>query len=95
MPPVGMPRPDAGDLRRRQRRYLETELDRAGRAPNRIPGDLPNLHRLTRTEYQNAIRDLLGLDDLPKEMDYSSLLPADNASSGFDNLADLLFVSPS
>ena len=73
--------------------YLETELDRAAAAkPN--PGKLPLLHRLTRTEYKNAIRDLLALDALPKEMDYRLLLPADNASSGFDNIADLLFVSP-
>src|SRR6185437_14111466 len=46
-------------------------------------------------EYENSIRDLLALDALPKEMDYSELLPADNSSSGFDNIADLLFVSPS
>ena len=58
------------------------------------PGKLPLLHRLSRTEYENAIRDLLALDALPKEMDYSLLLPPDNASSGFDNIADLLFVSP-
>src|SRR5207237_10466598 len=49
---------------------------------------------LTRTEYKNAIRDLLALDDLPKEMDFTLLLPADNAASGFDNIADLLYVSP-
>ena len=59
------------------------------------PGDLPHLNRLTRTEYQNAVRDLLGVDHLPKEMDYSLLLPADNSSSEFDNIADLLFISPS
>jgi hypothetical protein len=41
-----------------------------------------------------VIRDLLALPDLPKEFDYATLLPADNASSGFDNLADTLFVSP-
>ena len=52
------------------------------------------MHRLSRTEYQNAIRDLLALDALPKEIDYSLLLPPDNSSSGFDNIADLLFVSP-
>ena len=55
---------------------------------------MPLLHRLTRTEYQNAVRDLLALEWLPKEMDYSLLLPPDNTSSGFDNIADLLFVSP-
>ena len=92
MPPVPMPRPDAATYDR-VATYLETELDRAAAAkPN--PGDLPNLHRLTRTEYRNAIRDLLALDNLPKEMDYTLLLPADNASSGFDNIADLLYVSP-
>ena len=92
MPPPGLPRPDpvtydalAG--------YLETELDRAAAAkPN--PGKLPLLHRLSRTEYQNAVRDLLAVESLPKEMDYSLLLPPDNSNSGFDNLADLLFVSP-
>ena len=73
--------------------YLETELDRAAAAkPN--PGELPNLHRLTRTEYRNAIRDLLALDNLPKEMDFTLLLPADNSASGFDNIADLLYMSP-
>ena len=92
MPPVPMPRPDAATYDR-VASYLETELDRAAAAkPN--PGDLPNLHRLTRTEYRNAIRDLLALDDLPKEMDFTLLLPADNGSSGFDNIADLLYVSP-
>jgi hypothetical protein len=92
MPPVGMPRPDA-DTYNKTASYLETALDREAVAtPN--PGDLPSLHRLTRTEYKNAIRDLVGLDNLPKEMDYTLLLPADNASSGFDNIADLLYVSP-
>lgn len=92
MPPVGASRPDAKtyDL---VATYLETELDRTATAkPN--PGTLPLLHRLSRTEYQNSIRDLLGIDALPKEMDYNLLLPADNISSGFDNIADLLFVSP-
>jgi mono/diheme cytochrome c family protein len=92
MPPAGAPRPDqpaydavAG--------FLEGELDRAAAAkPN--PGVLPLLHRLSRTEYEHAVRDLLAIDNLPREMDYSLLLPSDNVSSGFDNIADLLFVSP-
>jgi mono/diheme cytochrome c family protein len=92
MPPVGNPRPDAAAYGQ-FRTYLETELDRAA-AANPNPGELPNLHRLTRTEYRNAIRDLLGLDNLPKEMDFGLLLPADNSASGFDNIADLLYVSP-
>jgi hypothetical protein len=92
MPPAGAPRPDRATYDSTAA-YLETELDRAAvTKPN--PGSLPLLHRLTRTEYQNAIRDLLAVDALPKEMDYSLLLPADNASSGFDNISDLLFVSP-
>ena len=93
MPPVGRPRPDEatyGEVIG----WLEAELDRAAvNAPN--PGRRPALHRLSRTEYQNAVRDLLALDNLPKEFDVSTLLPADNVTSGFDNLAELLFVSPS
>ena len=93
MPPVGRPRPDEatyGEVID----WLEAELDRAAAdAPN--PGRRPALHRLSRTEYQNAVRDLLALDNLPKEFDVSTLLPADNVTSGFDNLAELLFVSPS
>ena len=73
--------------------YLERALDDAAEAaPN--PGALPQLHRLTRTEYRNTIRDLLGIENLPAELDYELLLPADNSSSGFDNIAELLFVSP-
>jgi hypothetical protein len=92
MPPAGMPRPDQAAYNSTAE-FLETGLDRAA-ADKPNPGKLPLLHRLSRTEYQNAIRDLLALDALPKEMDYSLLLPPDNNSSGFDNLADLLFVSP-
>src|ERR1700677_831909 len=52
MPPVGNPRPDDATYQQ-FRPYLETELDRAAAAqPN--PGELPNLHRLSRTEYRNA-----------------------------------------
>ncbi len=73
--------------------FLERELDAAAsERPN--AGDVPLFRRLTRTEYENAIRDLLALEHLPAELDFELLLPADNASSGFDNIADLLFVSP-
>ena len=93
MPPVGRPRP-AEATYGEVIGWLEEELDRAAAAaPN--PGRRPALHRLSRTEYQNAVRDLLALEDLPKEFDVSTLLPADNVTSGFDNLAELLFVSPS
>jgi mono/diheme cytochrome c family protein len=91
MPPAGMPRPDQA-VYDSLGAWLETELDRAvAAAPN--PGRVPAFQRLTRTEYQNAIRDLLALDDLPKSMEIALLLPADNSSSGFDNLRELLFVS--
>lgn len=92
MPPPDNPRPSEAQYTR-VAAYLESALDRAAaEAPNL--GSMPQLHRLTRTEYRNTIRDLLALADLPAEMDYELLLPADNASSGFDNIADLLFVSP-
>ena len=57
-------------------------------APILIPG-APALHRLNRNEYRNSIRDLLGLD-----VDVASLLPPDDMSHGFDNMADVLRVSP-
>ena len=92
MPPAGAPRPGQAESDALAA-YLEASIDRdALTAPN--PGKLPLVHRLSRTEYQNAIRDLLAIEALPKEIDYPLLLPADNSSSGFDNLADLLFVSP-
>ena len=92
MPPPGRPRADE-DAYNSVASWLETELDQAAAAaPN--PGRSHALHRLSRTEYQNAIRDLLALEHLPRELDVALLLPADNAASGFDNLAELLFVSP-
>src|SRR4029079_19176193 len=67
---------------------LETALSREAVArPN--PGRA-SLHRLNRTEYGNVIRDLLDL-----EIDATALLPADDESYGFDNIADVLKVSPS
>jgi mono/diheme cytochrome c family protein len=86
MPPAMLPRPDkaaaAGVVS-----WLETELDRAAlEHPN--PGR-PTLQRLNRSEYHNAIRDLLALD-----IDAASLLPADSAGYGFDNNADALTLSP-
>ena len=91
MPPAGRPRPDASTYDA-VASHLEAKLDAvAAIRPN--PGRLPLFHRLTRTEYKNSIRDLLGLVDLSKDVDLDLLLPADNSSSGFDNIADLLFVS--
>ena len=91
MPPAGSLRPDEATYEA-VASQLERDLDRLAAArPN--PGTLPAFRRLTRTEYRNAIRDLLALDELPKAVDLEALLPADNSSTGFDNLADLLFVS--
>ncbi len=92
MPPPEEPRPDEATYELVEA-YLETELDGFA-AANPDAGRLPQLHRLTRTEYGNAVRDLLAIDRLPAELDLELLLPADNTSSGFDNIADLLFVSP-
>jgi mono/diheme cytochrome c family protein len=79
MPPVGKPRPDDRTYDAMVA-YLETSLDRLAAAkPN--PGRTATIRRLTRTEYQNAVRDLLALN-----VDVSSLLPADEASYGFDNV---------
>jgi mono/diheme cytochrome c family protein len=79
MPPSGRPRPDEGTYNAFVS-YLETSLDREMAArPN--PGRIDTARRLNRTEYQNAIRDLLGL-----EVDVASLLPGDDSSHGFDNI---------
>ena len=79
MPPVGKERPDDATYDR-VTALLETALDRASAAhPN--PGRTATLRRLTRTEYRNAIRDLLAL-----EIDVSSMLPADESSYGFDTV---------
>ena len=86
MPPLGRPRPDRATYREVVA-WLETELDRAALA-NPDPGR-PTLHRLNRTEYRNAVRDLLAVD-----ID-AALLPADNAAYGFDNNADALTLSSS
>jgi len=87
MPPPGRPRPandDAAELVA----YLETRLDAAAEA-NPEPGRA-GIHRLNRTEYGNAIRDLLAL-----EIDPAEFLPADDEAYGFDNIADVLRISPS
>jgi cytochrome c551/c552 len=87
MPPEGRPRPAQTEIDAFVA-FLETTIDRAALArPD--PGRSP-LHRLNRTEYANAVRDLLDLD-----IDVTSLLPADDESNGFDNIADVLKLSPS
>ena len=87
MPPAGRPRPEPATLEAFLR-WLEAGLDRAA-ADHPNPGRTAAFHRLNRTEYQNAIRDILGL-----EVDASDLLPADDAAFGFDNIGEMLTVSP-
>ncbi len=86
MPPQGAPRPPP-DALGALATGLETALDRAA-AARPFPGR-PLLHRLNRAEYQNAIRDLLDL-----EVDAATLLPPDDSAYGFDNISDVLGVSP-
>jgi len=87
MPPQGSRRPDEATYRSLET-AIEQQLDaEAAARPN--PG-APILHRLNRSEYANAIRDLLALD-----VDVTSLLPPDDAAYGFDNISDVLGVSPS
>lgn len=86
MPPQGLPRPEVGVLEGLAT-YLETTIDRAAEA-NPDPGSR-SMHRLNRAEYANAVKDLLGLD-----IDAEALLPPDDESSGFDNIADVLRMSP-
>src|ERR1700736_1733909 len=86
MPPVGMPRPDAATYEALVK-AIEGERDRVAQVkPN--PGH-PTLHRLNRAEYANVIRDLLAV-----EVDVAEMLPADDTGYGFDNIGDVLQVSP-
>ena len=79
MPPAGSARPESAAYQGLLA-YIETELDaRAAAAPN--PGRTETFRRLNRTEYRNAVRDLLALD-----VDVDALLPRDDASYGFDNV---------
>jgi hypothetical protein len=87
MPPAGAPRPDPSAYESLTV-WIEGALDRAAVAHPQ-PGRRPAVHRLNRTEYRNAIRDLLDLD-----IDVASLLPADDSSYGFDNIGDILSISP-
>src|SRR5205814_5170607 len=87
MPPLGQPKPTPAGVDSLIF-LLETTLDREGLAkPN---AGRSSIHRLNRTEYGNAVRDLLDID-----VDVSELLPPDDESNGFDNMADVLRLSPS
>ena len=88
MPPVGSPRPEEEGYDR-MAEWLEGTIDASASAdPN--PGRTETFHRLNRAEYANAIRDLVALD-----VDVNELLPPDNFDeNGFDNMAEVLTVSP-
>src|SRR5882724_8659710 len=86
MPPAGMPRPDPITY--------QAFIDFIEKGRDRLAETKPNpgrttLHRLNRTEYANTIRDLLAVS-----VDVSELLPADDIGYGFDNIGDVLTVSP-
>jgi hypothetical protein len=86
MPPPDLPRPSLAEYEG-LRDWLELAIDRAAAGtPN--PGSVV-LHRLNRTEYANAIRDLLDL-----QVDVTTLLPPDDSANGFDNIAGSLTISP-
>ena len=88
MPPVGMPRPDHNTYTSLIT-WLETEIDKLA-AANPNPGRTDTFHRLNRSEYANAVRDLLSL-----EVNVEELLPADDIDAyGFDNMTEVLNVSP-
>ena len=84
MPPARSPRPDRATLDGLIT-WIENELDSHAVANLTAPG----IHRLNRTEYQNVIRDLIGL-----KIDAAKFLPSDNSTHGFDNVAGALTMSP-
>jgi hypothetical protein len=84
MPPAGAPRPDRATVDRLIA-SIENELDSHAVASLTAPG----IHRLNRIEYQNVIRDLIGL-----KIDAAKFLPSDNSTHGFDNVAGALTMSP-
>ncbi len=84
MPPVGEPRPDLESMQ-----ALAAALENGIDANAIIEPGRPGLHRLNRTEYQNAVRDLLALN-----INAADFLPSDDSSNGFDNQAGALTLSP-
>jgi hypothetical protein len=87
MPPPGEPRPDAEDVQAlvvALERHLDTTAAARGPEPGRVA-----LHRMNRTEYATAVEELLGV-----RIDARAMLPADMSSEGFDNVAEVLRVTP-
>ncbi|MBC7806954.1 MAG: DUF1587 domain-containing protein, partial [Akkermansiaceae bacterium] len=88
MPPQGSPRPDPAKIKALSLR-IEGEFDRADKAAASDPGSV-TAHRLNRAEYNNTVRDLLGVNFRPAD-DF----PQDDSGYGFDNIGDVLSLSPS
>ena len=86
MPPVGLPRPKP-EVAAAFTKWMTESLDGSAIA-NPNPGH-PSIHRLNRAEYSNAVRDLLALDIQP-----GAKLPADDTGYGFDNIGEVLSMSP-
>jgi hypothetical protein len=86
MPPAGEDRPDR-DTMQALAASLEEAIDAQAAIDSHLPA--PGLHRLNRTEYTNAIRDILALN-----IDATDFLPPDDSSHGFDNMAGTLTTSP-
>ena len=87
MPPKGLPRPDEAELKL-VTSWIEGEFDRADRLAKPDPKRV-TARRLNRSEYNNTVRDLLGVDTQPAD-DF----PVDDSAYGFDNIAQALSVSP-
>jgi len=86
MPPAGMPRPDATTFATFAT-ALEERIDEAASATPHVSA--PELHRINRTEYRNAVRELLATD-----VDVTELLPPDATTMGFDNMSEALSITP-
>lgn len=86
MPPPGMPRPSTFTIQAFAA-WLSDQLDRS--AAEHVNPGRPTIHRLNRTEYSNAIRDLLALDIQP-----GAMLPPDDTGYGFDNIGEVLSLAP-
>ena len=86
MPPMGLPRPEDAEMKLFVNSLAANVDHVASTHPN---AGAPDLHRLNRTEYRNSVRDLLGLD-----VDVNAMLPPDDSSHGFDNMADALSITP-
>jgi hypothetical protein len=87
MPPAGEPRPDLATMQQMATALARSIDTHAATRGTHLPA--PGLHRLNRTEYTNAVRDLLALN-----IDATKFLPADDSSNGFDNMAGTLTTSP-